>query len=125
MKNKKLISKELEDFYNKASEETRLEKGMGIFEFERIKELIEKHISKPNTTIIDIGGGTGKYAEWLAKNGHTVHLVEPVLKHIKLAEKRAKKLEKPFSVAIGEAKKLPYQDNIADLVIIHEKQKID
>lgn len=105
MKRKPLISKELDDFYNKASEETRLEKGMGIFEFERIKELIEQHISKPNSTIIDIGGGTGKYAEWLAKNGHTVHLVEPVLKHIKLAENRAKKLKKPFSVAIGEAKK--------------------
>ena len=45
--NKNSISKELEDFYNKASEETRLEKGMGIFEFERIKELIELHISKP------------------------------------------------------------------------------
>ncbi|MGK0459118.1 MAG: 2-polyprenyl-3-methyl-5-hydroxy-6-metoxy-1,4-benzoquinol methylase, partial [Polaribacter sp.] len=98
MKNKKLISKELEDFYNKASEETRLEKGMGIFEFERIKDLIELHISKPNTTIIDVGGGTGKYSEWLTKNGHTVHLVEPVLKHIKLAEKRAKKLKKPFFI---------------------------
>jgi ubiquinone/menaquinone biosynthesis C-methylase UbiE len=119
MKNKKLISKELEDFYNKASEETRLEKGMGIFEFERIKELIEKHISKPNSTIIDIGGGTGKYSEWLAEKGHSVHLVEPVLKHIKLAEKRAQKLKNPFSVVIGEAKKLPYQDNTADLVILH------
>ena len=119
MKNKALISKELENFYNKASEETRLEKGMGIFEFERIKELIEQHISKPNSTIIDIGGGTGKYAEWLAKNGHNVHLVEPVLKHIKLAENRAKKLKKPFSVAIGEAKKIPFKDNTADLVILH------
>lgn len=63
MKNKKLISKELEDFYNKASEETRLEKGMGIFEFERIKDLIGQHISISNRTIIDIGGGTGKYSE--------------------------------------------------------------
>jgi len=113
MKNKKLISKELEAFYNKASEETRLEKGMGIFEFERIKELIELHISKTNSTIIDVGGGTGKYAEWLANNNHTVHLVEPVLKHIKLAEKRAKKLKKPFTVAIGEEKKLPFQKNTA------------
>ena len=67
MKNNTFISKELEDFYNKASEETRLEKGMGIFEFERIKELIIQHISKPNSTIVDLGGGTGKYAEWLAK----------------------------------------------------------
>ena len=116
---KKLISKELEDFYNKASEETRLEKGMGIFEFERIKELIQLHISKSESIIIDIGGGTGKYAEWLAKDGHQVHLVEPVLKHIKLAEKRAKKLKNPFSVAIGEAKKLPYKNDTADLVILH------
>ncbi|WP_343329262.1 class I SAM-dependent methyltransferase [Polaribacter staleyi] len=119
MKKKTLISKELDDFYNKASEETRLEKGMGIFEFERIKELIQQHISKPNNTIIDVGGGTGKYAEWLAKNNHTVHLVEPVLKHIKLAEKRAKKLKKPFTVTIGEAQKLPFKDNSADLVILH------
>jgi ubiquinone/menaquinone biosynthesis C-methylase UbiE len=116
---KKLISKELEDFYNKASEETRLEKGMGIFEFERIKELIQLHISKSKSIIIDIGGGTGKYAEWLAKDGHQVHLVEPVLKHIKLAEKRAQKLKNPFSVTIGEAKKLPYKNDTADLVILH------
>ena len=119
MKNKTLISKELDNFYNKASEETRLEKGMGIFEFERIKDLISQQISIQNSTIIDVGGGTGKYAEWLSKNGHIVHLVEPVLKHIKLAEKRAKKLKKPFSVAVGEARKLPFEDNTANLVILH------
>jgi ubiquinone/menaquinone biosynthesis C-methylase UbiE len=119
MKNKSLISKELENFYNKASEETRLEKGMGIFEFERIKELISLHINKPNSTIIDVGGGTGKYSEWLANKGHKVQLIEPVLKHIKLAEKRAKKLKNPFSVTIGKAQHLPYKDNSADLVILH------
>ena len=118
-KNKQLISKKLEDFYNKASEETRLEKGMGVFEFERIKELIQLHILTPKSTVIDVGGGTGKYSEWLSTKGHNVHLVEPVLKHIKLAEKRAKKLKNPFSVAIGEATKLPYKDNSADLVILH------
>ena len=119
MEKKTFISKELENFYNKASEETRLEKGMGIFEFERIKELIELHITKSKTTIIDVGGGTGKYSEWLAKKNHTVHLLEPVLKHIKLAKKRAKKLQNPFSVSICEATNLPYKDNIADLVILH------
>jgi ubiquinone/menaquinone biosynthesis C-methylase UbiE len=116
---KNLISKELENFYNKASEETRLEKGMGIFEFERIKELIELHISRPNSIIVDVGGGTGKYSEWLAKKGHNVHLIEPVLKHIKLAESRAKKLKNPFSIAIGEAKTLPFKNETADLVILH------
>ena len=81
-----------------------------------------KHVEsmiEDGAAIIDVGGGTGKYSEWLAKNNHTVHLVEPVLKHIKLAEKRAKKLQNPFSVTIGEATKLPYKDNSADLVILH------
>ena len=119
MKNKPLISKELETFYNKASEETRLEKGMGIFEFERIKELITLHISNPKSTIIDVGGGTGKYSEWLSNKGHKVHLIEPVLKHIRLAEKRAKKLKNPFTVEMGEAKNLPYNNDSADLVILH------
>ncbi len=119
MKNKSLINKELEDFYNNASEETRLEKGMGIFEFERIKELIKMHISKPNATIIDVGGGTGKYSEWLAQQNHKVHFIEPVVKHIKLAEKRAKKLKNPFLVTKGIAQKLPYKNDTADLVILH------
>lgn len=119
MSKKQLISKELENFYNKASEETRLEKGMGIFEFERIKELITKHISKPNCNIIDVGGGTGKYSEWLAKEGHIVHLIEPVEKHIKLAKKRANKLKNKFSVTVGEAKDLPFKQETADIVILH------
>jgi len=64
MSKKQLISTALNDFYNKASEETRLDSGMGFFEFERIKSLIERHLSKTNATIIDVGGGTGKYSEW-------------------------------------------------------------
>ena len=39
MNSKPLISRDIEVFYNNASEETRLDKGMGIFEFERIKHL--------------------------------------------------------------------------------------
>jgi ubiquinone/menaquinone biosynthesis C-methylase UbiE len=118
-KKKTQISKELENFYNKASEETRLEEGMGIFEFERIKELIQHHITKPKLTIIDVGGGTGKYSEWLAKNKHEVHLIEPVEKHLKLARKRAQKLKNPFTITKGIAQKLPYKNESADLIILH------
>lgn len=84
MNNKQLISRNIELFYNKASEETRLDKGMGIFEFERIKSLITKYIPHSSSTIIDIGGGTGKYSEWLAKKGHQVYMVEPIAKHIQI-----------------------------------------
>ncbi|GGH12345.1 class I SAM-dependent methyltransferase [Sphingobacterium alkalisoli] len=119
MSNRQLISRDIEIFYNKASEETRLDKGMGIFEFERIKSLIEKYIFSSPSKIIDIGGGTGKYSEWLAKKGHTVHLVEPVLKHIKIAQSRSKKLKNKFSVHIGESRKLEFANNYADLIILH------
>tara|TARA_R110002050_G_scaffold111752_1_gene225543 strand:+ start:3141 stop:3980 length:840 start_codon:yes stop_codon:yes gene_type:complete len=119
MNSKQLISRNIEVFYNKASEETRLDKGMGIFEFERIKSLIEKYIPSPSSKIIDIGGGTGKYSEWLAKKGHQVHLVEPVPKHIKLAKNRANKLKNKFSVHLGESRKLEFKTNFADLIILH------
>ncbi len=119
MNSKQLISRNIEIFYNKASEETRLDKGMGVFEFERIKSLIDKHIPFSASKIIDIGGGTGKYSEWLARKGHQVHLVEPVYKHIKLAQNRAYKLKNKFSVHLGEARKLEFPNNFADLIILH------
>ncbi|MDR0229144.1 MAG: class I SAM-dependent methyltransferase [Flavobacteriaceae bacterium] len=119
MDSKQLISREIELFYNKASEETRLDKGMGVFEFERIKSLIERYITSSPLTILDIGGGTGKYSEWLAKKGHKVHMIDPVSKHIKIAHNRASKLKNKFSVHIGESRKLEFSNNYADLIILH------
>jgi len=119
MNSKNLISRNIEIFYNKASEETRLNKGMGIFEFERIKTLITQYLPAISSKIIDIGGGTGKYSEWLAQNGHEVHLVEPVTKHIKIAQDRNDKLKKKFSIHQGESRNLPFANNFADLIILH------
>lgn len=119
MKNKQLISRNIEAFYNMASEETRLEKGMGIFEFERIKSLIERYIPLTPSKVLDIGGGTGKYSEWLAKKGHQVHLIEPVPKHLRIAKNRANKLKNKFSVQFGESRELEFQSNFADLIILH------
>ncbi|MDA9275149.1 class I SAM-dependent methyltransferase [Crocinitomicaceae bacterium] len=119
MKNKQIISRDIELFYDQASEENRLNKGMGVFEFERVKSLIEKYISSPGSTIIDVGGGTGKYSEWLAKKGHQVHLVEPVSKHLEMAQNRSNKLKNKFSVHFGESRELDFQNNTADLVILH------
>ncbi|MBM1106917.1 class I SAM-dependent methyltransferase [Aurantibacter crassamenti] len=119
MRSKQLISREIELFYTNASEETRLNKGMGLYEFERIKKLIDKYITSPNLTLIDVGGGTGKYSEWLAKKGHNVHMVEPVEKHVLIAQNRANTLRNKFTVHLGEAKTLNFPDNFADVVILH------
>ena len=119
MNSKQLISRDIELFYNKASEETRLNKGMGVFEFERIKSLVEKYVPPTSSKIIDVGGGTGKYSEWLAKKGHEVYLIEPVLKHIQIAKDRASKLKNKYFVYLGEARNLDFPDNFADIIILH------
>jgi len=119
MNHKQLISRNIELFYNKASEETRLDKGMGVFEFERIKSLIEKYISSSNSKIIDVGGGTGKYSEWLAKKGHQVYLIEPISKHLEIAKNRANKLKNKFCIKLGESRNLEFPNNFADLIILH------
>ncbi|MEO0902949.1 MAG: class I SAM-dependent methyltransferase [Bacteroidota bacterium] len=92
---------------------------MGVFEFERIKTLIEKYIPNTSAKIIDVGGGTGKYSEWLAKKGHQVHLVEPVSKHLGIARKRVSKLKNKFSIHWGESRNLEFPNNFADLIILH------
>jgi len=119
MKHKPLVSKNIDYFYTKASEETRLDKGMGIFEFERTKTLISRYLSNSKLNIIDVGGGTGKYSKWLAQQGHHVHLVEPILKHIYIAKSRSSELKHPFKVHHGEAKALKFANQYADLIILH------
>lgn len=119
MNKTKLISDNLLKFYESSSEEKRLEGGLGTLEFSRNKTLISQYLTNANSTILDIGGGTGKYAKWLAKKGHTVQLIDPVEKHIKRARKRAEKLEEPFTAELGEARNLPFENNMADAVILH------
>jgi len=92
---------------------------MGVFEFKRVKSLIEKYIPCSPCKVIDVGGGTGKYAAWLAKQGHEVHLVEPVAKHLQIAKERASKLKTRFQVHSGESRNLAFPSNSADLVILH------
>jgi len=113
-----LISNDIDLFYSGAAEDKRLTYGLGPLEFERNKELIGRYLPA-GAVVIDVGGGPGVYAEWLASLGHTVHLVDPVDKHIKQAQKRAAKLKKPFKAVLGEARQLDFPDNFADVVILH------
>ena len=114
-----LISAEIDLFYAGASEDKRLSFGLGPLEFERNKELISRFLPAKNAVIIDVGGGPGVYAEWLAGMGHNVHLIDPVNKHIQQAQKRASKLKKKFQAQVGEARSLNFADNFADAVILH------
>lgn len=119
MKNNLLVEKNVHDFYNSTSEEDRLTQGLGPLEFERNKQLIERYLTKENCHILDVGGGTGKYSEWLAAKGHSVILIDPIQKHIKQAKVRASKQKEVFDAQLGEARRLDFPDSSQDIVILH------
>ena len=60
-----------------ADERARLEQHAGQLEFYRTKEIIARHLPKKAAVILDLGGGPGRYATWLATLGHHLHLVDP------------------------------------------------
>lgn len=113
------IDRKIVDFYNQSGEESRLTQGLGPLEFERNKTLIAQFLCGKPALIVDVGGGPGHYAAWLAGLGNSVVLVEPVEKHIRQAKKRSAGLKNPFKCLKGDAAYLDIADGSADLVILH------
>lgn len=106
--------KEVYDFYNNGAEIDRLERGLGIVEFYRSKEIISKYITE-KSTIYDIGGGIGKYTEWLAKQGHDVTLIELAPTAVDYAKKNMKT---HYTAEVGDAREINKPDESADVVLL-------
>lgn len=106
--------------YAEVSEESRL--SVGVFQIERARteELLLRHLPAAPATILDVGGGAGAYALWLAERGYRVHLVDPVPKHVEQA-RAASDRQQPcplVSAEIGDARQLAFPDNSADAVLL-------
>jgi SAM-dependent methyltransferase len=108
------IDPNLSSFYATGIEAKRL-LGASL-EFERNKAILAERLP-PAGRILDIGGGTGMYASWLAERGYEVDLVEPILLHIELARRTAREGAR-FEVHLGEARTLDFADGIADAVLL-------
>jgi len=103
-------------YYGSNVESDRLAVGKGALEFERTKEIILRFL-QPGSAIADIGGATGRYAEWLASNGHRVDLVDPVPLHVELARRLAGDPPR-FGVHLGDARTLPFVAGSFDAVLL-------
>ncbi|MCM1168662.1 MAG: class I SAM-dependent methyltransferase [Bacteroides sp.] len=64
---------------------------------------------KPSSKILDMGGATGRYAIPLARDGHTVKLVDISEKELEIARRAALKFNLQIKFNFGDAKL--YQDN--------------
>jgi len=63
--------------YEVADEAGRLLQMTGQLEAARTREILTRYLPAPPAVILDVGGGAGIYALWLAELGYTVHLIDP------------------------------------------------
>ncbi len=65
-------SKMVRHYETVKGEATRLAKGSHRLEFERTKEILLRYLPPPPAQILDVGGGPGAYAFWLAERMYRV-----------------------------------------------------
>ena len=115
-----LIGRDILSYYERYDEQGRLGRGFGALEFARMQDLIERFLAPPPGVVLDVGGGPGRYACWLATKGYQVHLVDPVPRLVEQA--RAASAAQPecplASVAVGDARSLPHGSSSADAVLL-------
>jgi SAM-dependent methyltransferase len=85
----------------------------GRLEFERTKELLLRFLPPPPARLLDVGGGPGVYAAWLASLGYDVTLVEPVARHREQAGAHG-----TFAVQDGDARALTAPDGTFDAALV-------
>ncbi len=111
---------EVADHYGSGYEARRLYEGTGNLDRERSRELIQRFLPPPPSVILDIGGGPGGHAIWLAKLGYQVHLIDITPLHVQMAREASEhQPEAPLaSVNLGDACSLTWKDETVDAILL-------
>jgi ubiquinone/menaquinone biosynthesis C-methylase UbiE len=109
------VDDEIRSYYETGIERDRLEQGYSRIEFVRTKELVARYLPQPPARILDVGGGPGVYAAWLAELGHEVRLVDATPLHVQQAAERA---AGRFTAVEGDACALDEPDGAYDIVLL-------
>jgi ubiquinone/menaquinone biosynthesis C-methylase UbiE len=107
------------DYYQRTPEEARLEYGPGLLEEARTRELIERHLPSAPADILDVGGGAGVYAFWLAERGYQVQLVDASPRLIEEARRRNSNTKhRVIACSVGDARNIQADDESASAVLM-------
>ena len=88
--------------------------GSGIVEFERTAAVIGRTLPPPPARIADIGGGPGRYTDWLVAAGYEVIHRDLVQLHVDQVRARHAGID----AAIGDARALDLADDSVDVVLM-------
>jgi SAM-dependent methyltransferase len=121
------VAPEVLEHYGQFDEDGRITAGLGRLEFLRTQEILRRHLPDAPLEILDVGGGTGVHARWLAGDGHAVHVVDLVPDHVEQA--RAGAHVEParattsastgrVTAEVGDARDLPVPDSSVDAVLV-------
>jgi ubiquinone/menaquinone biosynthesis C-methylase UbiE len=100
--------------------ERLLHGGAGRLEYLRTRELLARYLPPAPATVLDVGGGAGVYALPLAREGYSLHLIDPVPPHVEQArEASALQRDAPLTSAeVGDARQLLCNDDSVDAVLL-------
>ncbi len=76
------VPPEVLEHYGLIDEGGRITQGLGRLELLRTQEIVRRHLPDAPLRILDVGGATGVHAQWLASDGHDVHVVDLVPTHV-------------------------------------------
>lgn len=106
-----------EHYESEIVEAERLTRGAGQLELLRTQEVIRRHLPPGPLRIHDVGGGAGAHAEWLADDGHAVHVTDPMPNHVEAVQRLARG-DRRITAEVGDARSLAAENDSADAVLL-------
>jgi SAM-dependent methyltransferase len=111
------VDPDVRAYYDRGQEAGRLRDlrhPSGPLELVRTQELLLRHLNPAPLDILDVGGGPGAHALWLAEHGHRVHVVDLIPLHVQ----EARAAGAGITAELGDARQLAQADASADVVLL-------
>ncbi len=102
-------------YYARDKERDRLGVGVGRVEFARTVEIVERTLPPAPAVVADVGGGPGRYTDWLVEAGHSVVHRDLVAHHVE--QVRARHGAK-VDAEVGDARALDLASSSVDVVLL-------